>query len=474
MSTQTVPAALFVYLGQMSPNSADQFNYFKQAIADYGDCFYGDGVQVGAFARYLLGQAYLTIGDGDKAQALFDEIRRDYPDSVDHQGNSLVAQVPKANLARPAQPMPQQNVPSAPDVPVYTKLEARPSPSSGEGMLAEGAALLAAMFGGTVEQELAHVKSPDGRSVAVLSHKQASAPGGPPEPPKTLERWARLQILRGGKSVYDSGYENLNVYQMSPGFALDAVWSPDSKHLAYRHIASLRVVGPDGQAKVCSVGPEDSVISSFRWIDNDDLLIVSKKTRYPLDMHGTPYMYNGYIDQATDIRISRCNLTKGRAERYEQAVDKPTFLFHAVAFHLDEISPNANRVAFSDGANLCVYDDALGKVVAQIKVPQKPTSPPDSTSTPPPAGSSEAMRADIKRQLASRPAQLEGVWWQTNDTLVMGVGLLGSPDEKKAFYTYDIPSKTLTDRSNVLLPVWLGGLKTRDYQDADWFRPAMK
>ncbi len=82
-----------LYLGQMS-GGEEQVDYLKQAIADFGDCFYGDGVQVGALARYFLGHAYLKSGKADEAKALFEEIRRDYPDSVDHSGRSLVEQLP--------------------------------------------------------------------------------------------------------------------------------------------------------------------------------------------------------------------------------------------------------------------------------------------------------------------------------------------------------------------------------------------
>jgi len=83
-----------LYLGQMSQGD-EQIAYFKQAIADHSDCFYGDGVQVGAFARFLLGQAYLKSGNADLAKTLFDQLRKDYPGSVDHRGNSLVAQLPR-------------------------------------------------------------------------------------------------------------------------------------------------------------------------------------------------------------------------------------------------------------------------------------------------------------------------------------------------------------------------------------------
>lgn len=82
-----------LYLGQMSRGD-EQIAYYKQAIADHSDCFYGDGVQVGAFARALLGQIYLGKGDADQAKKLFDEIRKDYPHAVDHRGNPLVAKLP--------------------------------------------------------------------------------------------------------------------------------------------------------------------------------------------------------------------------------------------------------------------------------------------------------------------------------------------------------------------------------------------
>ena len=83
-----------LYLGQMNRGD-EQLGYFKQAIADFSDCFYGDGVQVGAYARLLLGQVYLRNGNTELAKTLFDEIRKDYPDSIDHRGNSLVGKLPQ-------------------------------------------------------------------------------------------------------------------------------------------------------------------------------------------------------------------------------------------------------------------------------------------------------------------------------------------------------------------------------------------
>jgi hypothetical protein len=82
-----------LYLGQMSRGD-EQIAYFKQAIADHGDCYYGDGVQVGAFARFLLAQVYWKSGNAEQAKVLSDEIRSKYREAVDHQGQLLVKQLP--------------------------------------------------------------------------------------------------------------------------------------------------------------------------------------------------------------------------------------------------------------------------------------------------------------------------------------------------------------------------------------------
>ena len=50
----------------------------------------GDGVQVGAYARFLLVQDYRARGEDQKAQALFIELKTSYPDAIDHGGKLLV------------------------------------------------------------------------------------------------------------------------------------------------------------------------------------------------------------------------------------------------------------------------------------------------------------------------------------------------------------------------------------------------
>jgi TolA-binding protein len=82
------------YMGQMSTGEEKE-NYLKMAIKDFGDCYYGNGVQVGAYARLYLGYYYQETGKAKEAEALFDEIRQNYPDAVNHKGKRLVDLLPK-------------------------------------------------------------------------------------------------------------------------------------------------------------------------------------------------------------------------------------------------------------------------------------------------------------------------------------------------------------------------------------------
>ncbi|MFK5921107.1 MAG: hypothetical protein QM496_02945 [Verrucomicrobiota bacterium] len=77
------------YLAQMSRGD-DREEYLEEAIDDYGDCYYGNGVQVGAYARFLLAHHYNETGEEDDAEELLEEILEDYPDSINHNGELLV------------------------------------------------------------------------------------------------------------------------------------------------------------------------------------------------------------------------------------------------------------------------------------------------------------------------------------------------------------------------------------------------
>ena len=77
-----------LYLGQMSKGE-EREEYLKEAIEDFSDCFYGDGVQVGAYARYYLAYHYEESGEQDKAEQLFVELEKQYPNAIDHKGKLL-------------------------------------------------------------------------------------------------------------------------------------------------------------------------------------------------------------------------------------------------------------------------------------------------------------------------------------------------------------------------------------------------
>lgn len=81
-----------LYLGQMS-KGAEKVDYLTRAIEGFSDCYYGDGVQVGAYARFHLAYHHKEAGEEEKAAAIFDEIRECYPDAIDHKGRPLSGQL---------------------------------------------------------------------------------------------------------------------------------------------------------------------------------------------------------------------------------------------------------------------------------------------------------------------------------------------------------------------------------------------
>ncbi|MBL4702592.1 MAG: hypothetical protein JKX85_15195 [Phycisphaeraceae bacterium] len=96
-----------VYLAQTSKGDP-QINYLKLAIENYSDCFYGNGVQVGAYARLLLAVRWVNDGNQQKAAKLLDELAKQYPRSLDHKGQPLeysVTQLRKRVTAMAVEPV---------------------------------------------------------------------------------------------------------------------------------------------------------------------------------------------------------------------------------------------------------------------------------------------------------------------------------------------------------------------------------
>ena len=75
-----------LYVAQMSKGDERAKN-LQDCIDKYNDCMYGDGVQVGAYARYILILDARENGDSKKADDLANEIKTQFPDAVDHSGN---------------------------------------------------------------------------------------------------------------------------------------------------------------------------------------------------------------------------------------------------------------------------------------------------------------------------------------------------------------------------------------------------
>jgi hypothetical protein len=78
-----------LYVAQKSEGD-QRATYLRDCIQKFNDCFYGDGVQVGAYARFLLAEDYQNAGDPKKAEALYSELKANYADAVDHGGRLLV------------------------------------------------------------------------------------------------------------------------------------------------------------------------------------------------------------------------------------------------------------------------------------------------------------------------------------------------------------------------------------------------
>ena len=84
-----------MYAGQRS-RGTDDGKWFRLAMESYGDCFYGDGAQVGAYARFYLAGLLERKGDKAGAEKLRREILELYPDALTHRGRKMANYLRKA------------------------------------------------------------------------------------------------------------------------------------------------------------------------------------------------------------------------------------------------------------------------------------------------------------------------------------------------------------------------------------------
>ena len=62
-------------------------------IARFSSCYYGDGTQVGPLAMLELADYYKQVGKEQDAQKLFKKLRKEYSESVGHDGSLLVDKI---------------------------------------------------------------------------------------------------------------------------------------------------------------------------------------------------------------------------------------------------------------------------------------------------------------------------------------------------------------------------------------------
>jgi hypothetical protein len=78
-----------LYLGRWSRGD-DREKYLKMAVEKYSGAYYLDGTSVGGYARLILGADLKKAGKDSAAKKLFNELRKDYPEAMDHGGRLLV------------------------------------------------------------------------------------------------------------------------------------------------------------------------------------------------------------------------------------------------------------------------------------------------------------------------------------------------------------------------------------------------
>lgn len=77
-----------LYLAQDNARQK-RIDLLKQVIRDHDDCWYGNGVQVGAMARYHLFNILRETGKQEEAEKYREELKTMFPDAIDHSGKPL-------------------------------------------------------------------------------------------------------------------------------------------------------------------------------------------------------------------------------------------------------------------------------------------------------------------------------------------------------------------------------------------------
>ncbi len=81
-----------LYRAQLA-EGAEKERLLNDCIDRFGDCYYFDGAQVGPLAMFKLGQYYIKEGKEDETRKLYERIKKEHPEAIDHSNQLLIDQL---------------------------------------------------------------------------------------------------------------------------------------------------------------------------------------------------------------------------------------------------------------------------------------------------------------------------------------------------------------------------------------------
>ena len=81
-----------LYLAYRQKGDAQRHALLK-VIKKYGDCYYGDGTNVGADAKYFLARYYLSHKQMKKLKLILDDLRENHRAAIHHNKQNLASLV---------------------------------------------------------------------------------------------------------------------------------------------------------------------------------------------------------------------------------------------------------------------------------------------------------------------------------------------------------------------------------------------
>ncbi|WP_028316376.1 YncE family protein [Desulfatibacillum aliphaticivorans] len=254
-----------------------------------------------------------------------------------------------------------------------------------------------------------------------------------PEPPTIKSKTVRLNIHSIGNKDFSVNLGN--VYKHAPPrFSIDAKISNDCKYIAAKTAGSVFAYDDKGGEILKYEVPGDELISSIAWSDDNELLVVIKKTLS--NWHGEHRKF-GYTEKTKSLRLLKFNLATNKYKTSLKAETQPvTFVFNGARFHCQEISPNSKFFTYFNGKTIEVFNINKGAVEHSIDVGSGPRK--DSMS----AGQDSMKYVEIY-------GELHGVWWVDENHLILGCDVLrGDPE----YFLCSMDDKRIEDVTAFCLP----------------------